>query len=112
VEVGVQEDDRERQDEDRVRRVQFTGYAGVTDAVPMAKHFHQPLDLLRLAGHPEVCLELPECEVDLGPGKVDLRSERCQHSLIERGADIAEVLPDHLLGQPLPGEQEPRHRRG
>ena len=61
VEVGVEEDDGEGQDEGGVGgRVQLGHEVGVALAVPLAEHLHQPLDLLRLAGHAEVCLELAE----------------------------------------------------
>ena len=61
---------------------------------------------------PEICLELPECWIHLCSAEVDLGREAREDGLVERMADIAQVLSDHLLGQPLPGDQEPGHGGG
>ena len=46
---------------------------GVALAVALAEHLHQPLDLLRLAGHAEVCLELAQgCKEDDRGGETKL----------------------------------------
>ena len=62
VEVCVEEDDGEGEDEGGVggAGVELGDEVGVALAVPLAEHLHQPLDLLRLARHAEVCLELAE----------------------------------------------------
>ena len=69
VEVGVEEYDGEGEDEGGVGRVQLGRQLRVALAVPLAEHLHQTLDLLRLARHAEVRLELAEgCEEEGGGG--------------------------------------------
>jgi hypothetical protein len=36
---------------------------------------------------------------------------RINYDLVEGLADVAQVLPDHLLAKPLPGDEEPSHGR-
>ena len=61
MKVGVEEYDGEGEDEGGVGRgVQLGHEVGVALTISLAEHLHQPLDLLRLARHAEVCLELAE----------------------------------------------------
>ena len=73
MEVCVEEDDGEGEDEGGVggAGVELGDEVGVALAVPLAEHLHQALDLLRLARHAEVRLELAQgCEEDWKGGRV------------------------------------------
>ena len=58
VEVGVEHDDGEGEDEDGVGILEALQHCRIALAVALAEDFHEPLDLLRLARHAEVRLEL------------------------------------------------------
>ena len=56
---------------------------------------------------PEICLKLSESDVDLHVAEVHLVGKALGDRLVEGVADVAQVLPNHLLAQPLPRDQEP-----
>ena len=77
VEVCVEEDNGEGEDEGGVggAGVELGDEVGVALAVPLAEHLHQALDLLRLARHAEVRLELAQgCEEDWRGGRMVRRN--------------------------------------
>lgn len=97
VQVGVEHYDCKRKDEHCVRGTQSGHDVGITLAVALAENFHQSLDLLSLAGHSEVRLELSQGNVDLHPRQVQLVREALEHRHIKRALKVAQVLADHLL---------------
>ena len=101
MQVGVEHNDGEGQDEYRVRIAESSHHLRIAHAVTVAEHFHEPLDLLRLAGHPEVSLELAQSHVDLHGGQVELLDEVVEGGHVERVLQIAQVLADHLLADAL-----------
>ena len=80
VEVCVEEDDGEGEDEGGVggAGVELGDEVRVALAVPLAEHLHQALDLLRLARHAEVRLELAQGCGEDWKGREDGETEQCQ----------------------------------
>ena len=74
--VGVEHDDRERQD---VRRVRVLEHVGVTCAVPRGEGFHQPIDLLRLARETKRRHETPQRDVKVILREIVRLHERAHH---------------------------------
>ena len=106
------------------------GHFRVACTISPTENLHQPFYFLRLARHservelticlnvcnvllsfkvivPEICLKLSESDVDLHVAEVHLVGKALGDRLVEGVADVAQVLPDHLLAQTLPCYQEP-----
>lgn len=80
VQIGVEHDDCEREHEYRVGRAQPGYHVRIALTVPLTEHFHQTLDLLRLAGHPEVRLEFAQGHVHLHARQVQLLREASKNT--------------------------------
>lgn len=111
MQIRVEHDNREGQDKDGVGRPEARDDVLVAAAVPRREHLHEPLDLLRFSGHPEVRLELPQSDVDGHAAEIELRGEALQDCHVEGALEIPEVLADHLLAEALPRDEEARHPR-
>uniref|UniRef100_A0A182QGI8 Uncharacterized protein n=1 Tax=Anopheles farauti TaxID=69004 RepID=A0A182QGI8_9DIPT len=107
VQIRVEHDDGEGEHEHGVVRAEPRHDVAVALAVPGGEHLHQPFDLLRLARHAEVALELAQRHVHLHAGQVELAGEAIQHRHVEGVLQVAEILADHLPREPLAGDQEP-----
>lgn len=59
MKISVEQNDGKGQNEHRVRGMEAEHDFPVALAIASGKDLDEPLDLLRLPGHPEVGLELP-----------------------------------------------------
>jgi len=79
VQVRVEHDDGEGEHEDGVGAAQPRDQLLVALAVALSEHLHQTLDLLRLARHPEVRLELAQRHVHRHTVQVHLLSKTSEN---------------------------------
>ena len=99
MKVGVKEHHSKGEGDNGVLGLELGCKVGVALGEPLAEDLHDPLNLLRLAGDPDVSKQFSQGLVDPEAAEVKVLDEAGQDFHGEGRLEVAQVLAHLLLGQ-------------